>query len=417
MRNFCGPRSRRLFALSTFAALLAASPSAQADFFLHSWETHQAGDGGWSFEPSVRIYRSSTNFAPDGTPYIPRNLDHFGRTQLDLEGSYGLNRRFTVFGRLSATQVGWTNLAGGSASQTALSDSLLGVNFRWLGLESSGMKLDLQATAEIPPYSNDVSQASVLPYLGNGVASYSGGATLSGSLGTLAEGRLEGSAGAAYVRRMSTFGDALHWNANLRVERDTQGFLGSVGLDGWTTLSADPLLPYSLAQLDPAGSGGSFATGSTHPRVIRANAKFGYQVNSRIGFLASYDQAISGSSAPSGTTFGLHFQLRSGGSGSTVAQATGRERFRTYRFEGKVSRTNDKLNLIRIDRGSDAGLEVSDIVFVFSVDSEGNPNDLVAKAKVKALTADEASIEVTEYLKEIWIEPGFIVRQPTDPLE
>ncbi len=403
--------------MGTFAALLMASPSARADFFLHSWESHQVGDGGWSFEPSVRNYRSSTNFAPDGTPYIPRSLDHFGRTQLDLNASYGLSRRFTVFGRLSGTQAGWTNLTGGTASQTALSDSLLGMNFRWLGLESSGMKLDLQATAEIPPYSNNVSQASVLPYLGNGVASYSGGATLSGGLGTLAEGRLEGSAGAAYVRRMSYYGDALHWNVGLRIERDTRGLLGAVGVDGWTTLAADPLLPYSLAQLDPPGSGGSFATGSTHPRLIRANAKLGYQVNSRIGFLASYDQAISGTSAPSGTTFGLHFQLRSGGTGSTVAQATSRERFRTYRFEGKVSRTNDKLNLIRIDRGSDAGLEVSDIVFVFSVDSEGNPNDLVAKAKVKALTADEASIEVTEYLKEVWIEPGFIVRQPTDPLE
>jgi hypothetical protein len=85
--------------------------------------------------------------------------------------------------------------------------------------------------------------------------------------------------------------------------------------------------------------------------------------------------------------------------------------FQNYSLDAKVLRSNDRLNLVKIDKGTNEGVDVGQIFDVFSVQADGTVGDAVARCEVANVKADQAALSVTEYYKEIWIDEGFVAKR------
>jgi hypothetical protein len=90
----------------------------------------------------------------------------------------------------------------------------------------------------------------------------------------------------------------------------------------------------------------------------------------------------------------------------------GNQGFVTYGLEAKVLRANDRLNLIKIDKGLNDGVEMGQQFDIFPVLQNGKIGEPIARAQVTAVRAQEAALAVTEYFQEILIEEGYIARTP-----
>jgi hypothetical protein len=410
-------RSRILLAL-TLSGLGASAAS--ADFYLHPWESHHEKPKRFTLAPTLRLYSSDTNFAPDGTTYLPWNLDRYSRMQLDTEGSYGFDARISAWGRLSWCRVSVSS-GGTSGSTFGLCDSSFALNYRLVHRpgddDRSGFWLDLQAQADLAPYSNEISLTGTLtPFLGNSTNDFGGGAFLGLPLSNDQEAMWSLVAGGGYVKRSRPFADAFQWSAFTAYEPKVQGLGFKAGAYGFHTLEADPLKNASLATLNPLGSGGSFATGSTHPTIINLKFDLTYQLDRQLALTGGYQMPVAGNAAPQGWTASggvvLHF-----GDDRKPHQKSPREYgkanrgFIDYAFEAKVLRVNDAGDRLKIDKGSQDGVEVGQVFDLFPTKS-GEIGEAVARARVQSVKADEAILQIRETWREVLVEEGFVAKRP-----
>jgi hypothetical protein len=86
--------------------------------------------------------------------------------------------------------------------------------------------------------------------------------------------------------------------------------------------------------------------------------------------------------------------------------------FVEYAFEAKVLRSVDRLNLVKIDKGSSDGVAMDQIFDIFAVKSNGTLGEPIARAKVISTKSNEAALTVLEYFKETWIEEGYLAKRP-----
>jgi hypothetical protein len=70
------------------------------------------------------------------------------------------------------------------------------------------------------------------------------------------------------------------------------------------------------------------------------------------------------------------------------------------------------MNLIKIDKGSQDGVELNQEYDVFLVKQNGATGEAVARARVTSVKPTEAALTITEFFREVWIEEGFLVKRP-----
>jgi hypothetical protein len=389
---------------------------ARADFYIHHWENRHQARYPFTLSPMVRYVDSTTNFNAESRRSTPLSLDYYRRLQTDLDLDFQALKGLTVYGRFT-----WTALevktveASGASHIFGFSDQTLGANYR-LAEAGSGVTFDLQTQGDFHLYSNQAAFDNGLPFLGDGTVDLTTGFFIGIPLDSPDVKRLLITLGAGYTWRSRGFSMALPWSIDFQVRpSEASGLYLKTGFYGLQSIKTDDRISEQAL-----GSGGSYFSYARNPSLISFQAQSGYQFNDKLGIGLNGSQGIHGNSAPQAWTIGAHFRFLFGSpkvdrESSTLTPteyAKSNRGFVAYHFQGTISRVNDRLNLLRIDRGSDHGVREGQILDVFSLNPDGTVREAVARIQVSDVKSEESAAKIVEYFREVWIEEGFIVRSP-----
>lgn len=367
-------------------------------------------------------YSAPSNFDSFGSPLTPSGLESYNRIQSDLLLKIGLMNKISVFGRLSWAYVN-QNSTVRPGNAFGLADQSIGLNFRILGSpqtlpsENRTSAIDLQTQVDFPAYSNSVSTTRGTPSMGDSTLDFTGGLFAQIPLYSSPTSAFKAVIGGGYTYRSDKFSAALPWSTQLQFFPYRNGFFGSVAGLGLVSLRN-----YSRGPLDPVqtsvGSGGSYFTGDINSSLIQVRGQLGYKVSEQTEISASMVKSVWGQSAPNGLTFILGFQMHLGNDKimspfemSPQSYGSANRGFLNYSLETKILKSNDRMNLVKIAKGSQDGIAVGQIFDIFLVNKEGITEEAMARARVTNVRANDSALVVEEYFKEISIEEGFIARR------
>lgn len=408
----------RLFWTCWIGMLLICVKPAKADFYLHDWERHSAPKGNLLTDLKFDFYSTNSNFNVDGDTIIPSGLDEgsIKRLQLDLPLTYGVTEWLSLFARMTwiRNSVDQNNAVG---TAFGLGDQSIGAHFT-LFEAAPDTQFGLQVQYDFPLYSNQSAQEDNVPYLGDEIRDLTLGGFFSTHLATRKASKLSLVLGGGITFRSSDFSNIIPWSLNLQFAQK-RGLFFQVGTSGLHAVRTGDSTDISADQnpCSNSGIGGSCLADAKNPSLIRLQARIGAMIQPKVGLYLHYHQALWGKKSPKGTSIGVGATIHLGGTASyhesEEASETNRG-FVNYDFKATVIRTNDRLNLVKINKGRADGVEVGDIFDIFSVTHDGNPKEAIARAKVTHLKSGEAALKITEYFKEVWIEKGFIAKRPLD---
>jgi hypothetical protein len=433
MKKSRSKKGLKLALSSAAASLLFLCPTggARADFVLHHWEDE--------FEPlhsaflngQFVYYSTGQNYDPNGTRFLPAGLDSYKRYEGDVLGSFGILDRISVFGRLSWGGVNLTSATSTHAgTASGLLDQSLGGTIRLYQSEPNSrrrnaripLSLDFQVQADLPTYSNTNADDNHTPYLGDGTVDVSMGGFLTIPITQTASGYLLFTGGGAYSWRSDKYSAAIPWSLTAKYLPRATGVLANVSIFGYQSVKNDGreitvANASDLNNLSP-GSGGSFITSAINPSLITLRGQVGYQMKSGSAFTAAFDQSIWGQDAPYGLAVIFGFQTHFGESAESPYDSRlphdynhSNKGFLNYSLDAHVLRSNDRLNLVKIDKGTSEGVAVGQIFDVFATQSDGTAGPAIARCEVVSVKSDEAALNVTEYFKEMWIEEGYLAKR------
>jgi hypothetical protein len=255
--------------------------------------------------------------------------------------------------------------------------------------------------------------------------------------------------GAGYTYRSAGFSAAIPWSVSAKYIPGLSGILSNVSLLGNESLKTDTRTPPT----SDFSTAGSVISGAVNPSLITIRGAIGYQFESATAVSVSYLQSISGSDAPKGyaIVLGARMSFESGGLPKPVAQVPPEDKVqlppepeipapplpeapalpipeapsppipdvvpqktfgaRSYSLEARVLRANDKMNMIKIDKGKEDHIKIGDIFDIFSVKADGSVIEVIARSKVKSVKSDAAVLNVTEHLKNILVQEDFVAKK------
>lgn len=409
--------------LTTIGLTLAPAP-ARAEFFLHRWENLTREKGELIVRPEFRLYSSGSNYDPGGSSFFPaQGLTGYSRTQFDLTTAWGAFGPLTVFSRLTWASVG-IQTETQSYSVMGPADQTVGANVKVLEF-SNGGSIHAQAQAELPAYDIAQSIAAKTPFLGDGSMDFTGGAFVYYPLSAGGkDARFAAEGGLGFTYRTAGFSAAIPWSAGLRFRAEpARGFFAEVGGRGIVSLGTDATqLEYPRCTRDPStgqmGTAGSCFNFAVNPSLSVARGLAGYRFGESLSVHLELDMPVFGYSAPQGLQMAGGVEIRLGGSGKEAPKVRNPELskandgFVTYALQAVVTGVNDRLSLVKIDKGSQQGVVKGQVFDIFSVSKDGSISEAVARAAVTELKLDEAVLKITEYFREVWIEEGFVVKRP-----
>lgn len=397
-------------------AIFAFSPIAHAEFFVHRLENLSETEGTFRLAPELRFYSSGSNFRSTGSKVIPGKLDSYTRLNFDLGAALRLSERLSVFSRLSFLSNKIENVGSATAlTASGLGDQTVGGSFAIMSQKTAqSIDLNVQIQGEIPTYDNKTSQAQGDPFMGDGSADITGSLLAIVPLTQSSVGNLTLDPGVGLTYRSDDFPIGIPWSISLAHRPINQGLIFGVGLSGYSSIGGE----VTSASGSTTGAGGSFIVNSPKPSHVETDLGLGYRVSPMVEFTSGFSTSLLGAMAPQGTQFragltarfGTDPQADSPKRGQT-SRPIGKGAFVQYGLKAKVLKTNERLHLLKIDRGGTSGVEMGQLFDVFSIDEKGEPLEPVARAKVTAVREEQAVMQVTEYYKEIWINEGFWVRQ------
>lgn len=407
----------------TLLLAFGASVEARADFFLHHWESHKSAPEAFHFDVAEHYYTTTTNFDADGAQMLPAGLNQYKRWETDAQALYGLTPKLTAYGRTAWAYVSLdhTTLSGNSFG---FLDQSLGLNFRVWDQPKGPLSIELQAQGDFPLYNNNSANTLAQPYLGDGSIDLTGGGFVSfTALGSdsLNHAQLNLVAGAGFTYRTANFSRAIPLSLEARYSRTDKGLFGSAGLFGMQSLKSDPNATRVQGTSASAGAGGSFLVNAVNPSLLGFRGELGYQFKPDWAAVARFSRPIMGQAAPLGMDLAFGFEASWGGNAQSrtrpleqvpVEFGRANQGFVDYTLEARVLRTNDRLNLVKIDKGSQDGVEEGQIFDIFRVKQDGTAVETIARAKVTSVSVNEAALTVTEYYKEVWIDQGFVAKRP-----
>ncbi len=415
---------RASFALAFTQAVLMAS--AQAEFFTRPFENHYESYRRITLNLSPKYLTSEENFNSTGTKVRPSGLTQYSRMDFDALARFGISERFSAFARLSWGKIS-IQRAAPLGSQFGLLDQSVGATYRIFKpntptgtptTKQAVFTLDGQLQIDFPGYTKPTPLRPDSAWLGDGTKDF--------TLGTIANLTLDPSskniwmiqAGGGVTFRTDDFSRSLPWSIFLHHVPYPEGFRFQLGAYGIVSAKTDLRIPGDALR-PTTGSSGSFFVNAVNPSIMVGRLALGYQLKGGSALLVGTQQPFWGQSAPKYMQFFANYQFAlSDPSGSRSQQSPedyGRSNkgFVDYSFEAKVTRMNDRLNLIKIDKGTDQSVNVGDKFDIFQIKKDGSPSEAVARATCTSVKPNEAALTITEYYKEIWIEEGFVAKRPT----
>ncbi len=412
------------FSFAVIATVIGLAPQlAKADFFLHGWENQYESKSFWSFQFTGMYFQSNTNFSTSGSVSSSDTLRNYGRIQSDLILRFGFADRFSAF-----TRLGWAYINQDSSLRRGigfgLSDQSVGLNWRVYGpalaipSAKTTPSLDFQIQLDFPGYSQAVSSANQTPDLGDGTLDFTGGLFATLPVSTSKTTILTAVPGIGYTYRNLGYSSAIPWSLAIQYYPYEEGFFANFTTLGVFSAKTDLNNGSRFPLRSNEGSGGSFITGDVNPSLMQVRGEMGMKIGLQTQLSISVMQSIWGQAAPNGLTVMAGFMTRIGRDKSmnpilmsphTYGESN--QGFVNYSLEGKVIRFNERLNLVKIDKGSQDGVEAGQIFDIFLMVKDGASTEAVARAKVSSVKMTEAALDVIEYYKEVWIEEGFSVKR------
>ncbi|MBI4924983.1 MAG: hypothetical protein HY843_03580 [Bdellovibrio sp.] len=410
-----------------FCFFILFSTLSLADQYTRPFENHLAPHKTLTFEPGFQFFSTKENYGPSGSLTTPSNLKSYTRFGFDLLSSYGLNPRVSAFARLTwqKNEISHNTLSG---SAYGFGDSTLGFTLRILRSNpnpfSKKAVLDFQFQTDIPFYSNKQSNQNNTPFLGDGSYDLTGGLLLNLPLFRSPESSWLVLGGSGITWRSAGFSASVPWSLAVQYVQSEQ-FFAEIGGYGFYSLKTDPNGKSGNIASAGSGGGGSFVINAINPSLAMIRGQLGYNLNEDVGFKLALSNSVWGQAAPSGLNvlFGMtarwHFKKYNEAQTpispkKLTPQEYGKSNqgFLDYAFEAKVVRMSDRLNLVKINKGSQDGIEVGQIFDIFSIKKDGTVNEIIARSECTHVKPNEAALKITEYFKEVWIEEGFIAKRP-----
>lgn len=328
---------------------------------------------------------------------------------MNLDGliSYGLSDFWTLFGRVTLNGT-FDNNPTRTRQNIWMGDQLLGANFQII--KSSPVRVSAQAQLEIPAYDNTNAAAQNFPFNGDGTFNAFAGGFVDFALG----GDFIAVAGTGIVIRSRSFPAALPYAAEFRY-RPELGFRAQAGISGVMSFGTA-----TSASVCP--DAGVCFVESPSPSVFAANIGAGYALESGLIVSATGTLNLAGTLAPKAIGFSAGLSLPLGGNPREVRAEVasksdgpyrgGNQGFIGYDLHAQVTSVNDRLHLLKINKGKDDGVEIGQTFDIFSVKKDGTVIEAVARARVESVREDETALKITEYYKEVWIDAGFVAKRP-----
>jgi hypothetical protein len=411
------PKLLRVIARALLLAIAVLPLTARADFFNHTWDDHYSEHKVLVLEPSFTYYQTNANFYVTGTDSKVAGLTRYSRSMADLSASYGLTPRLSFFGRASwaAISMDHSTLTG---SSYGLADQTFGGTYRLIEVDRGKtlpFSLDLQAQGDFPAYNNTSVSG---PFLDDGTVDLTAGAFVTYPIAVSDSSSFFLHGGAGYTWRSRSFSQAIPWSARLTWDLRSSGWRLEAGMFGVQSLRTDPNLGSTELTRETNGAGGSFRINAVDPSFMAASGLVGRAIGSQMMLTASAAGTFWGDGAPSGVQFTLGAVLfwdrgkrRNSVFLTPAAYGKANQGFVDYASGGLVSEVNDRLHLVKMDQGSQNGVEVGQIYDIFRPQAQGE-GEAIARAQVLSVKDDEAVLKITEYFKEVWIEKGFLLKHP-----
>jgi hypothetical protein len=402
---------------------LLVATNSRADFIIHSWE-NRFPKSSFGMNINSDYFYTSTNFNNNGTVNTPSGLTSYARLQTDLNVDFKITEQLGIFGRASWQYINLISDAKGGTG-FGFGDQTAGITFRILGADPDApLTIDLQGQADIPGYNNSTSFANLTPYLGDGSLDLTGG-IFGGA--TLLEGKrykMQALMGAGYTYRSDGFSAAIPWSAFLKFVPQLYGFTADVGATGILSLQTDYSLSYSSPHSNLV-SGGSYITGAVDPSLIQLSVKPGYKFSSDTQLDLIGRLNLWGQNTPAGYSLAFKFQFLFGRIQEShfekhlriltplETDSTGNDHpsFTTYSMDANIVKTNGRLNLVKINKGSQDGIDKGQIFDIFNTKVSTPAGEAIARAQVTSVKSEEAALEILEFYKEVPIEEGFIAKR------
>lgn len=404
------------FALAALlaSAWIAAPLTAHADPILHGLRDYRETAKSFSLTPEFSYYSTKGNYLATGTSVTPSGFQDYARFETDLHLAYGLLENLTVFSRLAWARIDIASINTQHPAANAFGppDQAFGANFRLLDF------LDLQAQVELPPYDNHSSETAGTPFLGDGSMDIQGSLFFHRPIWKGHIAQLTGEVAGGIVKRSEGFPTAVPWLASVRYSPFKTGVFGNLSFRGLHSLGDNTTAAAAALPSVSSGAGGTFLVNSPSPSLITFEGHLGYRFSEKMELYASGSQSVWGKLAPMGFSGGVGLVARFPGGPNTKSpedmtpEEYGRANkgFVRYDLEAKVLKTNDRLNLIRINKGEEDGIQVGQEFDIFEKTSK-QAAEPIARAKVTSVKFNEAVLTVTEYYEEVWIEENFVAKR------
>lgn len=415
------PRTSILGFMSGLLSLIVPL-SSHADFYLHSWENQREAPRSLRLTPEFNYYSSTANYDAFGSQFTPTGLQSYSRIMTDVTVAYGFNPYLSAYARGSWGRSQADHLTSGG-EVFGFTDQTIGFTVHaWeskANPAAKGTSIDVQVQADLPAYSNTAAATAGTPFLGDGSIDLTGGAFLTIPIAQTRNHSWVLGGGGGYTWRSSGFSAAIPWSASLRFVPREEGLILGASLSGIQSLRTDPNATNPAAVTSTTAAGGSFFINAINPSLLTARANLGYQMGRNLSLALNGAYTLWGQATPAGFTAGLGMTAR-WGTESTKApnqvspQDYGKSNqgFVNYAFEARVTKTNDRLNLAKIDKGTQDGVEVGQVFDIFLIKQDGTIGEAIARAKCTSAKSSEAVLTVTEYFEEVWIEEGFVAKRP-----
>jgi hypothetical protein len=355
---------------------------------------------------------TSASYSIDGEAFIPSGLENYSRLGFDITTAYGVSHALTLYARLTWLYNDVDHPLHGATS-FGFGDQTLGASAD-VWTSETGHRLSLQIQGDFPTYDNAKSESEQTPWVGDGSVDFTAGALFSFALdpGSYRKWALVG--GAGHTTRSQDFSSAFPWSLALHHDSRAKGVFWDFGGYGFRSRFTDP----SPSRIRDKSSGRSFIINAINPTLITLRGRFGIRFSNTTSAQLTIANAVMGESAARGILVGIGatFQLGkpSGDGPSSRNYGEAKKGFVSYAVDATVTRVNDKLNIVKIDKGSSDDVGVGQVFDIYQVRKDGQVGGVVARAEVISIKRSSSALKVIEYYKEVWIEPGFIARSFTD---
>lgn len=398
--------------------------SATADIYNHPWKNQRHYYEGLTLVPQVRYFQSSSNYSSNGTIVTSTGFQEASAWLFDVTGKFVIAQDFTFYGRVSVLNLSVDHtdpLKMGDGF--GLGDQAAGLNW-WAIHSKNGIHVNLQLQWDIPAYT--VSQTATQPVFGDGTHNFTGGGFISVPVIEDSIRSFRFIAGTGLMVRTDGFSIAVPWTVSAELSQLVSGVNLSAGLQGFQSIDRQAGSIGTANPCQNSGIGDSCFANSQDPSYLSFFTEASYDFSEVLRLSAYYQSTVFGENSPNFWNSGIavHFQVfgkkkrnkfETAPSSAAAAGAQDESEFIQYEpLEAQVTRMNDRLNLIKINKGSNQGVRAGETYDVFSVSSDGRAQETIARARVTSVRENEAALRVVRYLKEVWIEEGFIVRRPIE---